>query len=198
MFRIYSTLIEIIAAAFFVIPIMIVQDRIFFHNKKRTVIYIIFGLYVVAILALVGFPNMRSRNIDFSINVIPFIDMASDSVNACLNVLLFVPYGFLLPVLWSKFRSVKECAIIGLVTSCIIEISQIFTFRTTDINDLITNTIGAVLGYYIAQYMTIKFTKHMIHDSKDRDFYIICASIVFIMFFLQPFISFRLWEMMLR
>ena len=69
MFRIYSTLIEIIAAAFFVIPIMIVQDRIFFHNKKRTVIYIIFGLYVVAILALV--PGLEYRKVSSSSQKIP-------------------------------------------------------------------------------------------------------------------------------
>ena len=141
---------------------------------------------------------MRSRNIDVSINVIPFIDMASDSVNACLNVLLFVPFGFLLPVLWSKFRSVKECAMMGCITSCIIEISQIFTFRTTDINDLITNTIGTVTGYYIAKYLTEKFTKNIVSDSNDRDFYIVCISVVVVMFMLQPFISALLWEMVLR
>lgn len=198
MVRIYSTLIEIIAAAVLVIPIMVVYNRIFFRSGKRTVVYILFGLYCVAIFALVGFPNIKSRNIDVSINVIPFIDMASDSVNACLNVLLFVPFGFLLPVLWSKFRSVKECAMMGCITSCIIEISQIFTFRTTDINDLITNTIGTVIGYYIAKYLTEKFTKYIVSDSKDRDFYIVCISVVVVMFMLQPFISALLWEMVLR
>lgn len=160
-------------------------------------VYILFGLYCVAIFALVGFPNIKSRNIDVSMNVIPFIDMASDSVNACLNVLLFVPFGFLLPVLWSKFRSVKECAMMGCITSCIIEISQIFTFRTTDINDLITNTAGTIIGYCAARYLTNKFTKYIVSGSKDRDFYIISVSAGLVMFLLQPFVSSLLWKMVL-
>lgn len=197
MVRIYSTLIEIIAAAVLVIPIMVVYNRIFFRSGKRTVVYILFGLYCVAIFALVGFPNIKSRNINVSMNVIPFIDMASDSVNACLNVLLFVPFGFLLPVLWSKFRSVKECAMMGCITSCIIEISQIFTFRTTDINDLITNTAGTIIGYCAARYLTNKFTKYIVSGSRDRDFYIISVSAGLVMFLLQPFVSSLLWKMVL-
>lgn len=197
MVRIYSTLIEIIAAAVLVIPIMVVYNRIFFRSGKRTVVYILFGLYCVAIFALVGFPNIKSRNIDVSINVIPFIDMASDSVNACLNVLLFVPFGFLLSVLWSKFRSVKECAMMGCITSCIIEISQIFTFRTTDINDLITNTAGTIIGYCAARFLTNKFTKYIVSGSRDRDFYIISVSAGLVMFLLQPFVSSLLWKMVL-
>lgn len=197
MLRIYSTLIEMLAAAVFIVPIMVIYNRIFFHSRRRTVVYILFGLYFVAILALVGFPNIESRNIDFTINVIPFIDMASDSENACLNVLLFVPFGFLLPVLWSKFRSVKECAMMGCITSCIIEISQIFTFRTTDINDLITNTAGTIIGYCAARYLTNKFTKYIVSGSRDRDFYIISVSAGLVMFLLQPFVSSLLWKIVL-
>ncbi len=183
MYRIYSVLIEILAAAVFIIPIMIIYNRIFFHSGKRTVVYTVFGLYFSAILGLAGFPSIKSLNIDFSVNLIPFIDMIPDFVNACLNVLLFVPFGFFLPILWSRFRSMKDAALMGLLTSCVIEISQIFTFRTTDINDLITNTVGTIIGYYIAQYLTGKFTKHMVSDSKDRDFYIICTSVGLIIFF---------------
>lgn len=118
MFRIYSTLIEMLAAAVFIVPIMVIYNRIFFHNRRRTVVYILFGLYFVAILALVGFPNIESRNIDFTINVIPFIDMASDFVNACLNVILFVPFGFFLPILWRKYRDMKNSIMI-IIRICI-------------------------------------------------------------------------------
>lgn len=197
MFRIYSVLIEILAAAVFIIPIFAIYNRLFFHSGKQTVIYSLFGLYFSAILGLVGFPNVKSLTIDFSVNLIPFIDMISDFVNACLNVLLFVPFGLFLPILWSKFRNIKDTILMGLLTSCIIEISQIFTFRTTDINDLITNTVGTIIGYYVAQYITGKFIRHIVSDSKDRDFYLICVSVGLIMFLLQPFISSLLWDMVL-
>ena len=40
--------------------------------------------------------------------------MIDDFVNACLNVLLFVPFGFFLPVLWKEFRNAKKIFIAGL------------------------------------------------------------------------------------
>lgn len=197
MHRIYSTLIEIMAAAVFIIPIWSIYNKLFFHSVKRTIVYIVFGFYLTAILALVGFPSVILLKLDFSVNIVPFVDMISDFVNACLNILLFVPFGFFLPTLWSGFRNKKSVILTGLITTCVIEISQIFTFRTTDINDLVANTVGTIIGYYLAQSITKNFTEHTLSNSKSSDFYVICGSVVLIMFFLQPFISSLLWEMVL-
>ena len=149
MYRIYSAFIEIVAAAVFIIPIWCIYNKLCFHSWKRTIIYMVFGFYFTAVLALVGFPNIASLKIDFAVNVIPFLDMVSDFINACLNILLFVPFGFFLPILWDKFRNIKNIALMGFIATSLIEISQIFTFRTSDINDIITNTVGTIIGYFI-------------------------------------------------
>ena len=78
-----------------------------------------------------------------------------------------------------------------------IEIAQIFTGRTTDIDDIITNITGTLIGYLIAYEFTGAFTGRIVKNSKKNDFYIICASVVLIMFFLQPFISSLIWESVL-
>ena len=78
-----------------------------------------------------------------------------------------------------------------------IEIAQIFTGRATDIDDIITNIAGTLVGYLIAYWFTGIFTRKIVKNSKKNDFYIICASVVLIMFFLPPFISSLLWEMIL-
>ena len=75
-----------------------------------------------------------------------------------------------------------------------IEIAQIFTGRATDIDDIITNIAGTLVGYLIAYWFTGIFTRKIVKNSKKNDFYIICASVVLIMFFLQPFISSLLWD----
>ena len=188
MYRIYSALIEIVAAAVFIIPIWCIYNKLCFHSWKRTIIYMVFGFYFTAVLALVGFPNIASLKIDFAVNVIPFLDMVSDFINACLNILLFVPFGFFLPILWDKFRNIKNIALMGFIVTSLIEILQIFTFRTSDINDIITNTVGTIIGYFIVHRITDNFTKRIFSNSKMSDFYIICVSVVLIMFFLQPFI----------
>ena len=195
MYRIYSMLIEIMAAAIFIVPIWCMYNKLCFHSWKRTIAYMVFGFYLTAVLALVGFPDITSLKINFTVNIIPFIDMVSDFINACLNILLFVPFGFLLPILWENFRNVKRVAFMGLITTFFIEISQIFTFRTTDINDIITNTVGTMIGYYIARRITGSFTKRVLLNSKMSDFYVICSSVGVIMFLFQPFVSSLLWEM---
>ena len=135
--------------------------------------------------------------IKFTVNVIPFAYMVSDFANACLNVLLFIPFGFFLPMLWKEFRSIKRILTAGFLTTSFIEISQTFTNRATDIDDVIINTIGALTGYLIAYCLTRSFTRGILADSKISDFYVICGSVVMIMFFLQPFLSALLWEMVL-
>ena len=98
MHRIYSALIDIVAAAIFIVPLLALYGKISLRSLKQTLIYIVFAFYLVAVLSLVGFPSVLSLNLDFTINIIPLVDMISDFVNACLNVLLFVPLGFLLPL----------------------------------------------------------------------------------------------------
>ena len=144
MFRIYSALIEILAAAVFILPVFAILGKILFHDLNRTVCYIVFGFYMTAVLSLTGFPSVTSLTPDFTINLIPFKDMASDFVNACLNVVLFIPFGVFLPILWDKFGNIKNLLAVELITVLIIEISQLFTFRTTDINDFLTNTLGTL------------------------------------------------------
>lgn len=76
-----------------------------------------------------------------------------------------------------------------------IEAAQIFTGRTTDVDDIITNIAGTLIGYLIAHWFTNNFTRRIVKNSKTSDFYIICASVVVVMFFFQPFISSLVWEM---
>ena len=98
---------------------------------------------------------IRDRlKIEVTVNIIPFIYMIPDFANACLNVLLFIPFGFFLPTLWEKFRNVKSTILVGLLTTLFVEISQLFTGRATDIDDVITNIFGTIIGYYIAYWFT--------------------------------------------
>jgi len=87
-----------------------------------------------------------------SIHLIPFASFA-DGFHGFLffglNVLMTIPLGFLLATLWPYFRSVKRIAVVGFCFSLAIELSQLFTNRGTNVDDLIANTLGAVLGYVL-------------------------------------------------
>lgn len=72
-------------------------------------------------------------------------------VGAVLNVILFIPFGFFLPVLWKKQPSFRQVATLSFLFSLGIELSQLLNNRNTDINDLILNTLGGVAGFWIFQ-----------------------------------------------
>ena len=69
--------------------------------------------------------------------------------NAQGNVVLFVPLGVLLPLTWPRVRFRRGVAIAAAV-SVGIEVAQYLSaswgHRTADVNDVILNTTGAILG----------------------------------------------------
>lgn len=197
MYKIYYALIEMMAAAVFVVPLLFIYNKRVLHNIKHLYLYTVFAFYLVAVLALVGFPNITDMKVDFSINLIPFVDMVSDFKNACLNIVLFVPLGVFLPILWGKYRKITNTILFGLCMTIVIEIMQIFTFRTTDINDIMTNTLGTIVGYFVARGITKNFTQYIIPAAKNKELYMICGSVIIIMMFAQPVVSSLLWKIIL-
>ncbi|MGE6597457.1 VanZ family protein [Bacillus proteolyticus] len=79
------------------------------------------------------------------------------STTYLLNILLFMPLGFLLPTIWPHFRKMKNTVCAGFFFSLAIELNQLLNNRITDIDDLFTNTLGAIVGYllYRALFKTI-------------------------------------------
>ena len=62
------------------------------------------------------------------------------------NTLLFLPWGFFLPLLWKRFRSFFPVAGMCLGLTCFIEFTQLFIGRTVDVDDLILNFAGSMVG----------------------------------------------------
>lgn len=67
------------------------------------------------------------------------------------NMLMFVPLGLLLPLINRKvFHTVSFSFLFGMVVSTLIEsIQLLFRLGECDINDIIANTLGAVVGYLL-------------------------------------------------
>lgn len=67
------------------------------------------------------------------------------------NILLGVPFGVLLPVLWPRARGVLRVLLLTAVVMLLVELIQgaVITGRAFDIDDVILNTSGALLGYLL-------------------------------------------------
>lgn len=64
------------------------------------------------------------------------------------NIIMFMPIGFFPALLWRKWRWWRSL-LTGFCTSTAIEFIQFFIGRSTDIDDVILNTAGALAGFWI-------------------------------------------------
>lgn len=78
-------------------------------------------------------------------------------LNITGNILLFSPIGFAVPLFWDRWRSFKKVLLLGLAVTLFIEIIQLFIGRSTDVDDVILNTIGVLLGYGIFSLLKVKW-----------------------------------------
>lgn len=87
-----------------------------------------------------------------------------------LNIVLFMPLGFLLPAIWPQFRKMKNTIYAGFFFSLAIELSQLLNSRITDIDDLFTNTLGAIVGYVLYKVLyTALFKMILKREGKKLD-----------------------------
>lgn len=175
-------------AAILLVPLFFHLNKQYFHDSKRMAGYILFAVYLSGVFAVAGLPDIRYVRFDPHWNITPFAYMFSDLTNTVLNVVLFLPLGFFLPVFWERFLPFPRAVLFGFFTSLLIESLQIFTYRATDINDLMTNTFGTFLGWILAR-VTLKLVPGWTPGHRVREVYVICGLAFAIMFFLQPFLA---------
>jgi len=158
---------ESIAGFFAVLPFLIIYHIFLIRKRKSnsngtdgksaiphiTAAYV-FCFYLVGVLDITGISNMINYTSPIfryaiNINLIPFQDVSHLYQQYISNMILFIPLGFLLPVLWKRFEKIKPTFILGLLFSFTIEAAQVLTHRATDIDDIIMNTSGTIIGYFL-------------------------------------------------
>lgn len=145
-------------------------------NYKREILYLIFICYIVGLFNLVLVPinfwNIIWYNIfynfnenpfagifDFSYNFIPTIykiiigEYTLDSwVKAMIvgNFLMFIPMGILLSLCFENVNK-KNIFKYAVLIPLAIEVLQLVVGRSFDIDDLVMNFLGIVIGYFIVE-----------------------------------------------
>lgn len=112
----------------------------------------IFIFYIYMVLSVTGIGSIWDIGKYDSIirmNEINLTLFQSDRFNYVANIIMFIPLGFLLPLIWRKCKNIIITTFIGAGFSLFIEIGQLFNHRVTDIDDLIMNTLGAIIGFCI-------------------------------------------------
>lgn len=142
---------------------------------------ILFLLYVMLLVYLLFFSEAYGRvgqaERGYRYNLVPFVEigrfwnhreqlgMNAVYVNIVGNVLAFVPYGFILPIITGRMRSGFLIVLSGFGLSLTVEIIQLVTkVGCFDVDDLILNTIGAALGYLA--FAILNYIRRMCYGKK--------------------------------
>ena len=141
-------------------------------NIAREIILFIFFVYFLFLLLLtifkvgrIEFSNQfnsfmyREHGLLGIINIVPIKEtintfmhsetgMRNSLRNLIGNILVFMPLGFFIPLLFDKFNNLKKVLKVGCLSSLAIELSQLFVgSNVCDIDDVIYNTLGALAGF---------------------------------------------------
>ena len=125
----------------------------------RCAVIVLFWTMLFSVLAITVFlygSEITFHPEQYMLNLTPFmwledvekIGMRMAFQQYFYNILMFMPFGFFLPLTFHacRFRHTVAC---GFALTCSVEIFQYFTGRSADIDDVIANTLGAILGYLI-------------------------------------------------
>lgn len=158
--------LKFIVIAIVMTPFYLFIRRPWKHPGKREAALAVFVLFTAALLVLafegtyskpyVMVQSARQRILSGErINLIPFRTIGSFFrhfmpdiflVNIVGNIVMFMPWGFGLVLLWKRNRSVRRILLFCFLFTALIETGQLFIGRSVDVDDLILNFFGGCMG----------------------------------------------------
>lgn len=169
------------------IPIM----AMYLRKKESTTKNLLVSIFIVYLLLVIGitlFPlpyqthllsNLRELKPGFEPNIVPLKSIISiiqkntvyDMIKQLAgNIILGIPFGFLYTMIFKrKNKTLVNTIIPGITFSILIELSQFligqvigYSYRVVDIDDILLNTIGIIIGYYLFVIVKPTLQKHLI------------------------------------
>lgn len=124
-------------------------------NKKQILLRIVFTVYLLILFRITVFRS-NSYPTDYAVNLSLFTDLVATYHENGIwmviylvvgNIVWFVPFGFLLPLIWKRLKSFYTIPL-GFCLSLVIELGQLISGKGMfEIDDLVLNTLGATMGY---------------------------------------------------
>lgn len=124
------------------------------HNKTlQWIKWIAFGIYIAVNLYMTVLWRQIGDGPKYELELFwsykkAILEQNSEYLKEILlNILLYIPFGFLLPDIWNRMRLLKAFAI-GIVSSFVTEFIQlVFCIGLFEFDDVISNGIGFLCGY---------------------------------------------------
>ncbi len=175
----------------FLVVIISVRLASLKNNKERFVFYKEFWDLVFIVYILILFELLTSTEINNhgGMNLVPFTEIFRYKigsefflVNVIGNILIFVPFGYFISG-FIKSKNILPITLISILTSTTVEFVQLRIGRSFDIDDIILNLVGGIIGFLIyVAFSAIK--KHLPGFLQTDLFYNIMSLLILICFVL--------------
>lgn len=132
-----------------------------YRKNVKNCFRILFMIYALTLIYVLFFYSTRMYTYN-NVNLIPFktiklyihyyshFTFKSWFLNLFGNIIMFIPFGYILPIICSYFRRFIPIFILGLFTTCSVEILQNYLrVGEMDIDDVILNITGVILGFIL-------------------------------------------------
>lgn len=147
-------------------------------QRKREKIFfrILFAVYVLLVVYFLFFAEMTGRTMSdrtYHYNLVLFKEIKRFIIyweqlglvvvlaNLLGNVLIFVPFGMMIPFLSNHFKKFWSVLLLTFELTVLIELIQLVTrVGSCDVDDILLNTIGGILGY-IGYVIAVRWRRKM-------------------------------------
>lgn len=149
-------------------------------TKRQKMGWVIFVFYLILLAYFLFFSDYfgRGNHIqeEYAYNLVPFkeirrfiayrhvVGTQSFLLNIVGNIVGFMPLGFFLPIISRRSRRWFNTVLLSFTFSLSIETVQlIFKVGSFDVDDMILNTLGGILGYIlykIVQHIRVRRKRH--------------------------------------
>ncbi len=137
------------------------------HAKKfwKNAVRLFFYLYIIILSYFLFFSESFGRgnfsvgyryNLEFFVEIKRFIKyrqqvgLEAFLINVLGNIIAFMPFGFLLPIISNKCRRIFRVACYSLIFSLTVETIQMLSrVGIFDVDDILLNTAGGIFGYLL-------------------------------------------------
>lgn len=163
MFTIESAVVLVPLAIVGLLTLLVWSFRKPHVKVTQTILLLTFGIYLLGVLHFVFFPidvnlGKYANQVPWwrTINFIPILTI--DLHSFLLNVVMLLPFGCFLPFLKPSLTK-KEVLKLGFQFSLMLELTQLLvrttlgSGRSTDVNDLLANTIGTLFGFLLVRFV---------------------------------------------
>ena len=170
-----------------VVSIVIILRFTFFFKSERKhfilheeIFQLLFLIYIIVLWQLVTSQDINGGGTNFmpfreilryNYGTLPFYKQVFG------NILLFIPFGYF-ATSYCRIKNLGTITVISVLSSTIIEVVQHFIGRSFDIDDIILNVVGGIIGFLL--YICLNAIKKHLPDFLQKDWIYNILSVILV------------------